>query len=1010
MRNLTSLLLIGLALTVGTTTALAQHEEDWKNRTIKIGDPLNFCSEIVPDTQWYLIATNYTKQDPAYLWEKETGVLYLSVNGLNDVVDGMDPSAVPNYLIHFEPATVTDPVYDVYYMQFATDNYIRIMSDDHDNYPYVYLNAKISHAAPMYVYNTGGTAGHFGFYEADEYEYALWAGRGPGSWLWAWGNGTYSTVGTACDFSIYPVDMVLPEMTEHELALYECQEAYAKYIVYSGTFTNLGSEPNCYDPDAVAAFEAALVAASGCDVEDTESLSTEDLQKWTQDLIDAYTAVMDSYVAQVNVDDGYYFIRMAGVDFNFDDAALYTTTASDLTCSLSWSELQHNAYYLWQLTGKGDNAYEVKNVGTGTKFTDPGYNQRVMLTSDSETLMIFDWIETTSAGDYIIKIRSTAGLYGGNTYLWGASTKSGEGTGGGVYGYYGTYNPSKWQLVAVSDEEVQSIMEAFDNDLQERYASARAMIIDATDKMELAYDDGSETSQAVAMGSIFTNLQAAIERAEEEGSELSEATYQTLTEAYNAFIAVYVDPTGLRDKLDEASTLANGIVAGTNPGTWSDTSVSKEMEETIATATAYDATGKYTAEETAQYIETLKSQMAAVTECANKVQTGRWYNIRVATEQEVTDYGWEDINVGAAEDPYLEIYGKYISVADLVQNEDDGLYYPDPVTDLQDDFTSRELRLEAKDEIRVEDIAKFRFISVGDSAYIIQNKATSLFIRTMGTDANHVVLSVQPSLFTVEALGYGENDLEAKTLAGEEHNYLYAWQYKNCLITWPFSGVGSPNGFFIEDIDEEVASDYEESAEYYMNVSAGALIPMCYPFSVRAKDGTIYGAEIDGTTLTLSPLTDNKAQAGQPFVFIDGDLQDYDAEDDTQELMTFTHGYDLEAEPQTSGALVGTYYITLVEEGTAIAEGNAFSITTHVLSSVDANSAYIPGFETSDEITIVVEEGEYNDIDTPSVSSANQEENIYSIDGKLIGKGNLKTVRSLARGIYIVNGVKVVVK
>ena len=35
---------------------------------------------------------------------------------------------------------------------------------------------------------------------------------------------------------------------------------------------------------------------------------------------------------------------------------------------------------------------------------------------------------------------------------------------------------------------------------------------------------------------------------------------------------------------------------------------------------------------------------------------------------------------------------------------------------------------------------------------------------------------------------------------------------------------------------------------------------------------------------------------------------------------------------------------------------------------------------------------------------------IYTLDGRVAGKGNLNNVKNLGRGIYILNGTKVVVK
>ncbi len=1008
---------MAIVLSMTAISAYADFDDDVWGRVVKVGEPINFCEEIIPETQWYLIQSLYSAGDMGYFLD-ESGFVNMSYNGVDDVTDGMDPTTVKDLLVHFVPAYVSDAQYDTYYMQFANEGYIRIYSEDIATWKWTYTSTNFSVATPFYVYNTGDVAGHFGFFTADAYELSLYTyGRIDPSGenndpIRPWSNGgAQSGVDGYYDFAIIPVDMVLPnadEYDEHDLALVECQLAYTKYMRYVGTFET-GTEPGCYGEAEVAAFEAAVNAAAGCDSEDTDALSIEQLTQWKQDMDDSYQAVLDSYVAYVNVPDGYYRIEVGGYDFLFEPA-MYVVTDDNLVCSTYWGAWQDDTHYLWKLTGKGDNAYDVRNVSNNATFDDITYNSQVTLTEASENLMVFDYSQTNDAGEYLFYMRTSTATKNGDTYLWPADTSSGEGTGGDVLGWYGNRTSALWKLVPVSDEEAQAIIDAVDFDQQTRYFSTRAMILDAQDKMNIAYDGGSETSQAVAMGDTYTNLSSAVEAAEAEGEQVTEETYNTLSAAYEAFIAVFVDPTDMRDALDNASSYIGCVVTGTDPGTWSDTSEADELSTTITAATAYDKAGKYTSEETDSYTEALVSQLESLKASVISVQPGKWYEIRFATEEETNEHGWS--NYGAATSGYPERYGKYISVCDLVTDEN-GDYAMQSFTSQQADeeaFIGHRLYFEDKATMQHEDFAKFRFINVGDSAYLIQNKATGLFLRSTGTSTDYVQLDLHPTLFTVTPLGYGENLLSSQTLDGESHNNLYGWYYQNSLITWSVSNVGNACGFFIEDIDETVSSDLDEGTEFNMGVVVGQLYTLCYPVPLTASDGIMYAVTVEGSTATLSPLAGNTAQAGQPFAYIEGELEDYDEEEPENEVVILSHGYDVQKEALTSGALVGTYKAGAVGSGSAVPSGNAFDVVQSASLVVNANSAYVSGLESTDDLVIVIEEVEVDNIQEAIASVSKQDGKIYSIDGKFIGSGNVQTVRSLARGIYIVNGVKVVVK
>ncbi len=514
-------------------------------------------------------------------------------------------------------------------------------------------------------------------------------------------------------------------------------------------------------------------------------------------------------------------------------------------------------------------------------------------------------------------------------------------------------------------------------------------------------------TQKTVMGDIYTNLEAAVTAAKNELSgDISQETYDELKAAYDAFMAVFVDPTELRSALSDAKSTANGVVAGTNPGYWSDTDIVSSLNATISEATEYNASGAYTQTESDNYIEALRSQTDAVNSSVISVQEGKWYEIRYANLDEIEANGWSLSN-GAANSSNPELYGKYIVVAEL--STEDGMNTVDPLTqsDLDDICTGQKLYFQDKQmDILYEDYAKFRFINVGDTAYMMQNKATGLFLKAAGSTGS-VTLDVHPTLFSVSALGYGENLLSAQRLDGVSQANLHAQLSQNVLVTWSTAKAGTNSGFFIEDIGEDVASDYE-GTEFNMSIQYGRLYTFCYPLTLTATDGYMYGVYVDGTTITLAKIEGNTAEAGQPFVYVVGDISDYDANDEAEPTI-FTHGYELEKTAQESGKLVGSYYSANIGAGKLLASGNGFAVTTST-ASVSANRAYVNGDYDEDAVITIEFTDETFDGIEEALAAVSAEGDIYSIDGKLLGKGNLNTVKALGRGIYIVNGVKVAVK
>lgn len=513
--------------------------------------------------------------------------------------------------------------------------------------------------------------------------------------------------------------------------------------------------------------------------------------------------------------------------------------------------------------------------------------------------------------------------------------------------------------------------------------------------------EDNPSSQFVALGSIATDLQSIIE-AEIADADLTVDDFNTLKAAYDAFIDRFVDPAALRAAIDKANTTAAAIVVGTEPGYWTAESNAGAYKTTIEQAKAYDAAGAYTAEQSEAFISALENGADDIFGSAISIQEGKWYRIRFGTEEEYDEYGLDKV-AGNGSTKTESLFGKSITVADFSTDEEG--YEIHEGSDKELVGLGHQLYLDDTEDIYDKDLSLFRFVNVGDSAYALQNKATGMFIKAGGA-TGAVSLSVHPSLFNVRAIGYGQNTLHAKTLTGENQNYLHCQVSQNVIVTWgpdfePYAG--SRSSLYIEEV-EDVASDYAGTA-FNINLQPASISAFCFPVEVSAESGMYGVARVEDSEVVLVKL--EKAAAGRPFIVIaDGDSYDPEAE---EEPYTFAHGYSFVNAASSEHLLKGTYAAKTVGAGVIVPQEDGFVVTKNENASVAANHAWIQAdeaFDTEAELSYVIS----NEADgiAAALNAVSRKGAIYTVDGRFVGNGNLNSLRQ--KGTYILNDTKVIVK
>lgn len=553
------------------------------------------------------------------------------------------------------------------------------------------------------------------------------------------------------------------------------------------------------------------------------------------------------------------------------------------------------------------------------------------------------------------------------------------------------------------------------------------------------------TSQYHMMGEVGTTLDAVYNELKDiDPEEINVDQYDRFKNAYDAFIALYVDPTPLRKKIVEVGDAGSIIELGTDPGFWSDMNSNDALNQAIQDAKSYDVAGVYTTEQSQAHIDNLVAAVSNIKASAIPVQTGRWYRFRFGTEQEYTDHQWNTtgnetdyrmVNGDATVVVNEALFGKYITVARLerVDCEDEiGTFKQNIIVpvDYDDIHMDDQLYCDDLQDIENTDMALFRFISVGDSAYIIQNKATGLYLQKKPESNDGIYLSVHPSFFAQEVVGNGQNALFIHTLSNEAQNPIHIARNTNVVITYGRYGDsdGRRGCYYIEDAGA-VESDYEKNT-VRMALWEGEMVARCYPVTMQAIDegqGTMWSVasavaeEADGDTpaqikITLFPLGENKAVAGRPFIYIvDGEyLEAEERSDDMEpELIEFTFGDDLVAEPLNDGVLKGSFTYATIGSGVLTISNNKVTRTSLESEKINTNGAYLSDeeeFPRGHKFEIVFDDSIEDGINGV-LQKVTKRGGVYTLDGRLISNsGNLNSLRNIQPGIYIVNGVKVVVK
>ena len=570
------------------------------------------------------------------------------------------------------------------------------------------------------------------------------------------------------------------------------------------------------------------------------------------------------------------------------------------------------------------------------------------------------------------------------------------------------------------------------------------------------YDARKAEADALAAAiALWNEKEFAADNLELLEDETFAAAYDALVAAAEAWSKVFVDPAALREAI-AAAPAENLFVIGNNPGQWKEGVVTPTA--TVAAAEAYNAAGAYTPAESEAHLAAIAKAEADVWAAANKVETGKWYRIKFPTEVMYETYGWDKTGAQASISHEIvaspELFGKTVAAANnrtLYQTytNDEGneaelaTYYVEAVEEAVDGQRLGFFEEESEDGMDL-----FRFIQATDSTYMLQNKATGLFVRA-GYPA---ALSAIPSYYYTKAIGAGASLIGSKSIFGgaeQGYAYLHGERSSNMLTTWSSSNLASNSMLMIEEVEDVTE---EPTSEYIKKFWPGMIYAFTMPVETKIVDGaTAYAAALQinekDTVIVLSTFEDETIKAGTPYIAIAECEGEYvtttqatntikeamkeelgvetlnnnqqitanDKVNDMFAIVTMEHGMVVDTVANNVLSLQGTMKQVTVDAGKAIVtKENGFAHTV-INTNVPAFGAYIVSDfdpESADVLgsLVISIEGSVDTGISEVLDKVAKSGNIYNAAGQLVGKGNINTVNNLPAGIYIVNGVKVTKK
>ena len=311
------------------------------------------------------------------------------------------------------------------------------------------------------------------------------------------------------------------------------------------------------------------------------------------------------------------------------------------------------------------------------------------------------------------------------------------------------------------------------------------------------------------------------------------------------------------------------------------------------------------------------------------------------------------------------------------------------------------------------------------SQYAIQNKANGMFIHSTDGNSNDLFLKLTPTFFRYSSPGYERSLLNGVNLNGSGTNNLHGGESNRRLCTWTSAEAYSNSALVIREVEAAEPSEFT----FNMSIKTGEIYDFCTPVAITNKgEGVAYtglGKYTDNEGIEYLALKKvETVEAGAPAFYILADTTQYDPDPEVEaELVPFT----MAAEPEFKlvGDTINGFMGCLVNHtlgvndiyfddnyASSVGKTGYYQAAPCVVVDIELCPEVDPTAEYDFSICLSGEDVVDGVKDVASViKKISQPGDVYSVDGKLLKQGaTLNNLNSLGKGMYILNGVKVLVK
>ena len=273
----------------------------------------------------------------------------------------------------------------------------------------------------------------------------------------------------------------ISELSAAMARLETCYTTYEDYLPGWGekTFdrgTEIG-QYNCSD-EVYNTFVENLQLAKDILEETVTDVTVEMIDEVIQNIETAYAAILESIV-KLTIADGNYRIasalewtntqRIATGEVDENDQPIYEEITTHPTKAMyatlegkaMWANIDStDCRYLWKMTNNAETGLvQMMNIATDGILDDCSQSTQATLTTDSQTEMLFEFIERRADGKIVVAMKPSE--RGNRGYLHCNGHGGGTGTASNIVGWEASAGASQWILEPVSDEEVQELVDAY---------------------------------------------------------------------------------------------------------------------------------------------------------------------------------------------------------------------------------------------------------------------------------------------------------------------------------------------------------------------------------------------------------------------------------------------------------------------------------------------------------------------------------------------------------------------